>query len=207
MGRFCVYKHLNFHKYFYTYSNLEVDGLFLIELKPKNMQNTLVSPNFLILLLAALIPMVMGFIWYNPKVMGTAWMNATGLTDEKMKGGNMPVIFGVSFLLSFFLAFGLQFIVIHQYGAQSSMMIDKSITDPASELGSYFANYMAKYGNTFRTFKHGALHGTMTGIFLALPILGTNALFEKKGFKYIMINVGYWTITMALMGGIICAYA
>ena len=164
-------------------------------------------PNFLILLLAALVPMVMGFIWYNPKVMGTAWMNATGLTDEKMKGANMPVIFGVSFLLSFFLAFGLQFIVIHQWGVASALSTDPSITDPTSELGGYFANFMAKYGNNFRTFKHGALHGTMTGILMALPILGTNALFERKGFKYIMINVGYWTITMALMGGIICQFS
>jgi Protein of unknown function (DUF1761) len=165
------------------------------------------QPNFLILLLAALVPMVMGFIWYNPKVLGTAWMNASGLTEEKMKGANMPVVFGVSFLLSFFLAFGLQFIVIHQWGAQSSMMTDKSITDPSTELGGYFANYMMKYGHTFRTFKHGALHGTMTGILMALPILGTSALFERKGGKYIFINVGYWTITMALMGGIICQFS
>ena len=58
--------------------------------------------NFLAVLVAALVPMVLGFIWYNPKVMGTAWMKETGLTDEKMKGGNMAVIFGVSFLLLFF---------------------------------------------------------------------------------------------------------
>ena len=173
----------------------------------KTMQTTMVTPNFLILLLAALVPMIMGFIWYNPKVLGTAWMNASGVTQDKMKGANMGVIFGVSFVLSFFLAFGLQFIVIHQWGAQSSLMIDKSFMDPSSELGSYFANYMTKYGHTFHTFKHGALHGTMTGILIALPILGTNTLFERKGFKYIMINVGYWTITMALMGGIICAYS
>lgn len=164
-------------------------------------------PNFLILLLAALVPMVMGFIWYNPKVLGTAWMNASGVTPDKMQGANMGVIFGVSFLLSFFLAFGLQFIVIHQWGVASALSTDPSISDPMSELGGYFANFMAKYGHNFRTFKHGALHGTMTGILMALPILGTNALFERKGFKYIMINVGYWTITMALMGGIICAYS
>ncbi len=163
--------------------------------------------NFLILLAAALVPMVIGFIWYNPKVLGTAWMNASGVTEDKMKGANMPVIFGVSFLLSFFLAFAIQFIVIHQWGAMSSLAVDQSVNDPASELGRYFADYMSKYGNNFRTFKHGALHGTMAGITIALPILGTNALFERKGFKYIIINVGYWTITMALMGGIICQFS
>jgi hypothetical protein len=171
------------------------------------MQTTMIHPNFLILLLAALVPMVMGFIWYNPKVFGTAWMQASGITEDKMKGANMGVVFGVSFVLSFFLAFGLQFIVIHQYGVQSALMTNESIKDANSELGMYFTNFMAKYGHNFRTFKHGALHGTITGLFLALPILGTNALFEKKGFKYIAINVGYWTVTMALMGGIICQFS
>ena len=164
------------------------------------------QPNFLILLLAALVPMVMGFIWYNPKVLGTAWMNASGVTQDKMKGANMPVIFGVSFLLSFLLAFAIQFIVIHQWGVFSCVATPEN-TGPASQLGMDFANFMGKYGHNFRTFKHGAFHGTLAGITIALPILGTNALFERKGFKYIMINVGYWTITMALMGGIICQFS
>jgi hypothetical protein len=47
----------------------------------------------------------------------------------------------------------------------------------------------------------------MTGLLLVLPVMGTNALFEGKGFKYIAINCGYWTITLALMGGIICAFS
>jgi hypothetical protein len=164
------------------------------------------QPNFLILLAAALVPMVMGFIWYNPKVLGKAWMDAAGITEDKMKGANMPVIFGVSFLLSFFLAFAIQFIVIHQWGVFSATAVAEN-TGPTSQVGMDFANFMEKYGHNFRTFKHGALHGTIAGITIALPILGTNALFERKGFKYIMINVGYWTITMALMGGIICQFS
>jgi Protein of unknown function (DUF1761) len=66
---------------------------------------------------------------------------------------------------------------------------------------------MAAYGNEFRSFKHGALHGTIAGFMVALPIIGTGAMFEKKGFKYIAINAGYWIVTMALMGGVICAFA
>jgi len=33
--------------------------------------------NFLILLAATLAPMVIGFIWYHPKLFGTAWMSAS----------------------------------------------------------------------------------------------------------------------------------
>lgn len=66
---------------------------------------------------------------------------------------------------------------------------------------------MDKYGKTFRTFHHGIIHGIMTSLFLVLPIIGTNALYERKGFKYIAINVGYWMVSLAIMGGIISRYA
>ncbi|HRN41812.1 MAG TPA: DUF1761 family protein [Vicingus sp.] len=32
-------------------------------------------------------------------------------------------------------------------------------------------------------------------------------MFERKGFKYIAINSGYWIITLGLMGGVICQFA
>jgi hypothetical protein len=39
----------------------------------------------------------------------------------------------------------------------------------------------------------------MTGIFMATSIISINALFERKSFKYISINAGYWIICMGLM--------
>lgn len=162
--------------------------------------------NFVIILLAALVPTIVGFIWYHPKVLGTVWMNATGLTEEKLKAGNMIVIFVVSLILSVFLAFSIQFMVIHQWGVFSTLATPEN-TGPTSELGMVYTDFMAKYGTNFRTFKHGVFHGVLAGITVVLPILGTNALFERKGFKYIAVNVGYWMITMGIMGGIICQFS
>ncbi len=162
--------------------------------------------NILITGLAALTPLVMGFIWYNPKVFGNAWMNAAGLTEEKLKGGNMLLIFGLTYLGSFFIAFMLQFIVIHQWGMFSTLANDPSLMETGSELHTYFADFMANYGTNFRTFKHGALHGAINGLLLITPIIAIGALFERKGFKYIAVNAGYWIVTLALMGGIICQY-
>lgn len=62
------------------------------------------------------------------------------------------------------------------------------------------------YSTSYRTFKHGMFHGCIAGFLFATPILTINALFERKGFKYIAINAGYWIITLGLMGGIICAF-
>ncbi len=157
--------------------------------------------------LAALIPLIIGFIWYNPKIFGTAWMNSAGLTNEKLKGVNMPLIFGLTFILSFFIAIALHFVVIHQWGAFSAMLTNPNIMESGSDLNTSFLDFMSKYGTNFRTFKHGALHGATNGLFFIMPILAINAMFERKGFKYIAINTGYWIVSLAIMGGIISQYA
>ena len=155
--------------------------------------------NPIAMLVAAVSALFVGFIWYNPKVFGNAWMKAAGMTDEQVKGGNMAKIFGLALLFAFLLATALPGIVIHQMGAFSLVQGELGV------LPSYDA-FMNEYLNEFRTFKHGAFHGVLTGIFIALPILGTNALFERKGAKYIFINSGYWIVTLAIMGGIICGW-
>lgn len=171
-----------------------------LNLKPMNI-------NFLVVLLAALVPMVMGFIWYNPKVFGTAWMEAAGITAEQKKDPPMAKIFILSFIFSFLLAFVVQFLVIHQYSLFSIVANDVKPGDTTSPAAVWLKSSMDTYGNNFRTFKHGALHGFLAGIFFALPLIGTNALYERKSAKYIFINVGFWTLCLILMGGILCQWA
>ena len=163
--------------------------------------------NFLTIAVAALMPLVMGFIWYGPMLFQNAWMKEMGFTKESMEGGNMALIFGLCYVLSFLMAFILQTFVIHQFGAQSVLMGEPGFAEGTGEAFAYFQDFMNTYGDRFRTFGHGALHGTMIGLLIALPIMGTNAMFEKKSFKYVMINAGYWTVTLALMGGILCQTA
>ena len=156
--------------------------------------------NFLALFVAALSTLVVGFVWYNPKVFGSIWMKESGMTEEKMQGGNMLLIFGVSLLYAFLISFILQMLTIHQFGALGMVGGDPSIAKPSYEA------FMADYGMAFRSFKHGALHGFMTGLFLALPIIGTNALYERRSFKYTLVTGGFWIVCFMIMGGIICAW-
>lgn len=163
--------------------------------------------NILAVLVAAIVPLIIGFIWYNPKVLGNAWMQASGLTDEKLKGANMALVFGLTFVLSFLFAFFLQAMVIHQFHIQSVFFdYREQIKDPNTPEGALFKQVMDLVGMGHRTFGHGAFHGVLGGIFFVMPILAINAMFERKGFKYIAINVGYWTICMAIMGGIVSAW-
>lgn len=153
-------------------------------------------------LVAAIVPVFVGSIWYNPKVFGTAWMKESGMTEEKARKANMLKIFGLSLLYSFMLAFIMPILTIHQFGPLGMIGGPEFV---ATAEPSYEA-FMADYGDVFRTFKHGALHGFMSGIFLALPIVAIGSLFEQRSWKYIAISAGYWTVVMTLMGGIVCGW-
>ncbi|MEZ4686647.1 MAG: DUF1761 domain-containing protein [Bacteroidia bacterium] len=135
--------------------------------------------NWLALAVAAASSLLVGFVWYHPKVFGSAWMKTAGMTPEKAQQGNMIVTMGLTLLFAFMVATVVMAIIFTGEEHQ----------DPQ-----------------FHTFKHGAFHGVIFGIFAALPILGINAMFEQKSWKYIAINVGYWVVTFALMGGIISAW-
>jgi hypothetical protein len=160
--------------------------------------------NFYIFFLAALIPLVMGFIWYGP-IFGNAWMKEMNFTKESLEGQNMAKVFVLSYIFSLLVAFFLQFIVIHQGGVFSTLL-ESGSTELEGDILVYFEDFMAKYGSNYRTFKHGVLHGVLSGVFFVLPILSIIAMFEKKSAKYVAINTGYWIVTLAIMGGIICQW-
>ncbi|RMZ57944.1 DUF1761 domain-containing protein [Chryseobacterium nematophagum] len=155
--------------------------------------------NFLAIFVAALVPLIMGFIWYNPKVFGKVWMEEAGLTEDKMKGTNVGV-FIFSLILSVLISYFLQFVTIHQFGALG--MIGGDVMNAND---SYQA-FMKDYGMAYRSFGHGALHSFIAGVLFVFPLIAINAMFERKSWKYTMINTAYWTITITIMGGIICGW-
>lgn len=136
------------------------------------------SMNWLAILVSALIPLIIGSIWYHPKAFGTVWMNATGITEDKLKNMSPAKAYIVALILSVVLSFYLYINVL--IGGPDDMRHGQEI---------------------YMTFKHGAAHGAFLGLFVVLPVLATNAMFEMKSAKYIFINVFYWIVSLALMGG------
>ncbi|MEN8818036.1 MAG: DUF1761 domain-containing protein [Polaribacter sp.] len=161
--------------------------------------------NFNVLFLAALVPMIIGFVWYGP-LFGNAWMKEMGFTKESLAGTNMVKTLIISYVFSFFIASFLMFAVIHQSGVYSTLAGEPGFNEKAGEGFAFFQDFINTYGDRFRTFGHGALHGVITSIFFVLPILSIVALFEKKTLKYVAINAGYWMVTLAIMGGIVCQW-
>lgn len=157
--------------------------------------------NFLALFVAALSTLVVGSVWYGP-LFGKVWMKENGFSEEELKQGSMVKIFGLTFVFSIFLAMIMQILCIHQFGPLG-MIGGPDFVETAKPS---YAAFMADYGDAFRTYKHGALHGFMSGLFLALPLIGINGLFERKSWKYIFVHSGYWTVVMTIMGAIVCGW-
>jgi magnesium-transporting ATPase (P-type) len=59
---------------------------------------------------AAFLTFVLGGLWYGP-LFGKPWMRASGVTEERARQGNMPLIFGLSFALQLLAAFSLDMFI------------------------------------------------------------------------------------------------
>lgn len=132
--------------------------------------------NWIAMIIATLVPMITGFVYYHKALFGNAWMKSIGMTEEKTKSANMVKVMGISLLMSFLMAF-------------------------------FMLNFCNEFGQegAFDTFKHGAFHGVLISLVLIVPAFVINGLFEQKSWFYILINSGYWILTLAIMGGILDA--
>lgn len=63
--------------------------------------------NWFAIIVATLSNFLIGGLWYSPILFGKIWMQENKFSDEDMKKGNMPKIFGLTFLFSFVMAFNL----------------------------------------------------------------------------------------------------
>lgn len=157
-----------------------------------------------LLFVAALIPMVVGFIWYNPATFERIWLKAAGLSKEDINSGNMLKTFGLSYLVAILLAAGLNYWVHHDMAIGNTILKDPNIGVAAdSVLAQETVKFIEVIKARYDHFGHGAVHGLFASIVFLLPVFVSNSLFERKGFKYIMVNWGYWTLTLVLMSGVL----
>jgi len=141
--------------------------------------------NYLAIAVAALVPMILGALYYGP-LFGKQWAESTGKTLKELEPNNMAVTYGLALLAAFLLAFYLK---------TNIELTHKDVND-AGEL---------VFGS-FHTFKHGALHGAVSGFLGVIPVVISLSLFHKMSAKNIILNVVFWLLAMSLMGGIVDAW-
>src|SRR5688572_18975248 len=110
--------------------------------------------NFIAIIVAALVPMVLGFIWYHPKVFGSILMKHSGMTEDKMKSGNMVLIFGLSFFFSLMLAMAMNTIAYHDsfvYGALYYVTNHTMKPEAGSEAAQWLDYYVNNLSASNRT--------------------------------------------------------
>ena len=141
--------------------------------------------NYLAIIVAGLVPSILGAIYYGP-VMGSQWLASLGKTEEEMKPANMGLTYGLALFMALLVAAMLKLNI---------ELTHKEVND-AGEL----------IFGSFHSFKHGALHGAMTGAFLVVPVLISFSLFHKMSGKNIILNAVFWILCFAVMGGIVDAW-
>lgn len=144
--------------------------------------------NILSLVISTLTPMIMGFIYYHPKVMGNAWMKANGFTMESIGKGPKPALYILCLFTSFLLTTFFWAWVTGAGGADGGFQTT------------------APDGHSYVTFGHGVFHGFAFTLTVLLPIFSTMAIFVMRSRAWALINLGYWGITAMLMCGVLSAW-
>jgi len=129
--------------------------------------------NWLAVIVAAIIPFAIGFVWYGP-LFGKPWMESIGVNPEAPNQMNMPKVFGLSFIFQLVMSYCL---AMFFYGNPDAADIITGVT--------------------------GAFYGFLTGFGWVTMAIATNSMFEQRPFKYIAITSGYWIVVFTLMGFIL----
>ena len=130
----------------------------------------LLDVNWLAVVLAALAGFVVGGIWYGP-VMGRKWMGAVGLSEDRVKQGNIPLLYAGAFAFSLLASWTLAH-TFHSYevnGVELSVVV-KVVTALGIALG------------------------------FIVPAIGTNYLFARSSKTLFFIDASYWLLFYIAMG-------
>ena len=106
------------------------------------------SINYWAVLVAAVSSFVIGGLWYAPFLFGNAWQKAVGLTDEQLKNANMARTFGLSFVMSVLISYGMAMFfaseVDFQMGLMYGSMTALFFVIPSMGINSLFEHHSLK---------------------------------------------------------------
>ncbi len=132
--------------------------------------------NYLAVLVAAAVQVVLGFLWYGP-VFGKMWMGLMGMSPEKMNEAKAKGGMGKNYALMTLSTLVMAYVLAH------------------------FVFYT---GATM--FFNGIQTGFWIWLgFLATTMLGS-VLWEGKSWKLYALNVSYYLVGLCLMGGILAMW-
>ena len=135
-----------------------------------------VDTNWLAILAAVIVNMVVGFVWYSPALFAKDWAKLTGRKMDEMGDGTKGYI--ITTIGAFVQAFIL----------------------------SHFVAFAAYFYPTYSNVSVGLLTATWAWIaFVAVP-MGVNTIFEGRRKKLWAINSGYFLVVLLINGVILASW-
>ena len=135
------------------------------------------SVNYLAVVVAAIVNMVIGYIWYSPMVFGKAWMGMMGKGGKDAYGAkkksNMPMVFGVGYVATVVMAYVLAIFIRY--------------TGASTPLTGAMTAFWAWLG------------------FVATVTLG-GVLWEGKPVQLYVLNAAHHLVGMLAMGAVLAAW-
>ncbi len=159
--------------------------------------------NWFILPIAGLIPLILGYIWYHPKVLGDRLAQVTG--EKRIEKKTTQQILFI-YLFGIVLAYILTLMSVHQTAIFQLFFMDPALADSNSEYNQFIQDFLSKYGTRHRSFGHGLIHGAEAGLMFGLSFLGITALLQGKSLKLIWIHLVFWVLCCGLVAGTTCAF-
>lgn len=131
-----------------------------------------IEVNYLGVLLAAVVSMVLGFLWYSPMLFGKPWMKFMGYSEESLKKEQkaMGKLYGLSFVVALLTAYMLSHVMT---------------------LSENFFHY-----NRLST---GLNTAFFMWLGFVMPVQLTGTIFGDKKWQLFKINTGYQLVSLVLM--------
>ncbi len=76
-----------------------------------DLQSAFNNINWLSALVAAVSAFAIGALWYSSLLLGNTWQKELKLSDDDIKNANMPMIFGLAFIMEFIAALVLDMFI------------------------------------------------------------------------------------------------
>ncbi len=133
----------------------------------------MIEVNYLAVLVAAVVSMAIGFLWYHPVLFGKQWMKLKGYTSESLKKVQKEM--GKLYALSFVVALVTAYVLSHVMTFSEN----------------YFGYPMLQTGLT-----------TAFWMWLGfmMPVQITATIFGDKKWKLFAIDTGYQLVSVLAMG-------
>lgn len=133
--------------------------------------------NWLAVLAAGVINMIVGSLWYSPLLFAKPWMESLGLSDKKLEEMKKQVNMGQTYGMMFVGALVMGYVMAVLVRMTNTTMLDT-----------------------------GALLGFWVWLGFVAPVMLGGVLFEQKPLKWYFVSTGYYLVVLVLIGALLAVW-